>query len=68
MPDEDAAESSWREIISKHQSAMVDDLSVRLASDVSEAVLTALTAERSQSSRQLARAPAKRPAGLIPNR
>ncbi len=46
----------WRDIVSKHQSAMVDELSVRFASDVSDAVMMALTAERAQSNRVIARA------------
>lgn len=56
MPEDVTAGSDWREIISKYQSAMVEDLSVRLAANVDEAVTTALTAERTQSSRAIARA------------
>jgi hypothetical protein len=55
VPD-DAVEPPWREIIGKHQSAMVDELSARLALDLDQAILTALNAERSQSSRVLAKA------------
>ncbi|HYA16613.1 MAG TPA: hypothetical protein VEF06_04060 [Bryobacteraceae bacterium] len=56
MPEDATADPTWREIISKHQAAMVDDLSMRLAADISDAVNSALAAERSQASRQIARA------------
>jgi hypothetical protein len=56
MHEDGAAELSWRDIVSKHQSAMVEDLSVRLASDLREAISTAVTGERSQSNVQIARA------------
>lgn len=47
---------TWREIISKHQASMADELSARLSVDMSEAIDAALTAERSQANRQIARA------------
>jgi hypothetical protein len=56
MPEDVTAGSDWQDIISKHQSAMVEDLSVRFAANVNEAVTSALTAERSHSSRAIARA------------
>jgi hypothetical protein len=45
---------TWREIVEKHQSALIDDLSARLDSDVSDAVNKALAAERVRAETQLA--------------
>ena len=56
MHEDAAAELNWREIVVKHQSDLIEDLSVRLASDVREAVSSALAEERSQSIGQIARA------------
>jgi hypothetical protein len=47
---------TWREVVDKHHSALIDELSVRLDSDLREAVAQAAAAERSESSRELKRA------------
>src|ERR1700730_11001438 len=44
---------TWREIVEKHHSSLVDELSRRLDSDLEDAVSRALASERSQSRGQL---------------
>ena len=44
---------TWREVVEKHHSALVDELSVRLDSDLREAVSRAVAAERSQAAVRL---------------
>jgi hypothetical protein len=56
MHEDGDAGPSWRDIVSKHQSAMVEDLALHLASDLRDAIATAITGERTQSSAQVARA------------
>jgi hypothetical protein len=46
----------WREVVEKHHSALVDELSGLLDSELREAVSEALDAERSQATRELAHA------------
>jgi len=47
---------TWREVIDRHHSVLIDELSVRLDSDLREAAAQAVAAERSESSRELKRA------------
>ena len=47
-------ELTWREIIEHHHSSMVDELAVRLDSDVEKAVTQALAAERARAENQIA--------------
>ncbi len=47
---------TWREVVERHHSAMVDELSGRLDSDLQDAVSRAVAAERSQAGDRMARA------------
>ncbi|HWE48728.1 MAG TPA: hypothetical protein VG273_03010 [Bryobacteraceae bacterium] len=48
--------SKWREVADKHHFAMIDELTGQFHSDVQDAVMEALSAERAQLKRQVARA------------
>ena len=52
----DGVTLTWRDVVEKHHSAMVDELTVRLDSDFRDAVSRAVDAERSQTSAEIARA------------
>ena len=57
--DKNAAEGgalTWREVVEKHHSVLVDELSVRLDSELREAVSVALPSERSKAATQLKQA------------
>jgi hypothetical protein len=47
---------TWRDVVEKHHGALVDELSVRLDSDLREAVNHAVVAERSKAGAELKRA------------
>lgn len=51
-----SGELTWREIVAHHQSLMADELSVRLDSDLREAVSDALNAERARAEKDLSAA------------
>jgi hypothetical protein len=46
----------WRDVVEKHHRAMLDELSIQFHSDLQDAVLEALSAEKAQLKRQVARA------------
>jgi hypothetical protein len=50
----DSGAPEWREVLHKHHSAMVDELSAALDSDLQHAVSEALTEERARAARQIA--------------
>jgi hypothetical protein len=47
---------NWRDVVEKHNSGLIDELTVRLDSDFRSAVASAVDAERAQASSQIARA------------
>ena len=52
----DSGALTWREVMERHHSALVDELSERLDSELRDAVSIAVSAERSKASGQLAQA------------
>jgi hypothetical protein len=54
MPDGGAL--TWREVVDKHHSALLDELSAHMVSELKNAVARAVAAERSEANANLARA------------
>jgi hypothetical protein len=52
----DGGTITWRDVVEKHHSALVDELTVRLDSDFRTAISQAVDAERSQTTEQIERA------------
>jgi hypothetical protein len=46
---QDGAVLTWREVVEKHQCALVDELTVRLDSEIQNAVTCAVEKERGQA-------------------
>ncbi len=53
---QDGSVVTWREVVDKHQYALVDELTVRLDSEIQSAVARALAAEHTQAAERLERA------------